>query len=231
MRLLYLAAVLVGLALPTSLSAQGGTAGTSSCGTDASIPFAKVAMPRLCALTKDTAVKRVTGATDAVSLIAAMPHDIMWRVDDTALADFLVAFSESLGFVSAEACATMLPTSTETPWAQRFMGLATSIDSTMALRWTAFLEAWVRAKVAGAPRGREATASQVSAYVRRYYAHLEPAEQAEYLRLGRHQVLAPSEQCNLVRGLLVRLGSLPPTEAGPLIRAMMSGRYSWFPEA
>src|SRR4051812_29457059 len=231
MRLRCLPAVLVGFVVPISLSAQGSTAGTSTCGTDSSIPFAKVAMPRLCALTKDSAVKRVTGATDAVSLIAAMPHDIMWRIDDKALADFFVAFSESLGFVSAQACATMLPTSTDTPWPQRFMGVATSIDSTMAVRWTAFLEAWVRAEVAGAPRRREATASQVSAYVRRYYAHLEPAERAAYQRLGRHDVLTPSDQCDLVRGLLVRVGSLSPTEAGPLIRAMMSGRYSWFPAA
>jgi hypothetical protein len=198
---------------------------------DSSIPFARVAMARLCELTKDSSVQRATGAKDAVALIAAMPPDIMWRIEDAALSDFFMAYAESLGSVDAASCAAMLPTTSGTPWSQRFMGVATSIDSAMAVRWTSFLEAWVRARVAGATPRREASAAEVSTYLHKYVAHLGGAEREQYRRLGRHEPLTASDQCTLVRGLLVRLGALPPSEGGPLIRALMSGRYPWFTAA
>jgi hypothetical protein len=223
--------LLLTITLYGPLRAQEASAGASACGTDSSIPFARVAMARLCELAKDSAVRRVTGATNAVELMAAMPPDIMWRIEDKALADFFVAYAESLGLVDASSCAAMLPTSNASPWSQRFMGVATSIDSAMAVRWTAFLEAWVRARVSEATPRREASAAEVSNYLHTYVAELSAPEREQHRRLGHHEPVSAAEQCRLVRGLLVRLGALPPSRGGPLIRALMSGRHSWFSAA
>ena len=136
-------------------AAQTPRSGDAPCGADSKIVFARIAMARFCVLARDSAVRRATGAQDELSLMRSIQPGVLWRIPDVDLTAFFAAFGESLRFVDAPTCAGMFPHSTDPPWTDAFMSIATAIDSAMAIRWTSFLEAWVWAKGRNTPRQRE----------------------------------------------------------------------------
>ena len=219
------------LSAATTARAQEHTAARSPCGTDSDMPFAQIAMGRLCELARDSLVHRVTGASDALQLMAALPRDVMWRVGDQDLASFVATFSESLGRVDATSCASMFPRSGQSTWADGIMSIAVHADSGLARRWTQFLEAWVWAGVKGAGLGPEASPAEVHRYLVGYRADLSSAARRQLTRLARGEPVPVARACRLTRGLLLHLGVQPPEKAGPLIRAMMHGKCVWQPAA
>jgi len=223
--------LLVLITAPASLNAQAPVSGTSSCGTDSDIAFARIAMRRLCDLLQDTTIQQATGAKDAVALIGLMPPDIMWRIEDRQLTTFFLTYARSLGSAEVETCAGALPRPGSHPWPERFMAIAMSVDTTDAAGWADFLEAWVYAYVGHAPLQPEASAQEVSAYLRRYLATLPPADRANYVRIGQGKAVAAPDACRLARMTFTWLGSLPPTRAGAVGRALMRGQRPWLPAA
>src|SRR3954468_15205153 len=173
---------LVGLVLLTApLPAAAQNAGTSPCGEDSEIVFARVLMARLCRVAKEPTVYAATKARDANSLMTTLPSDVMWRVDDKTLVSFLQTYERTLAGAAPETCANAVPEPGAKPWGERFMAIALTVDEATAEEWADFIEAWVRAKVASAPRGPEASAPQVQAFLRTYISSLSPAERVAYL--------------------------------------------------
>jgi hypothetical protein len=83
--------------------------GQSPCGEDSQIVFARVLMARLCRIAKEPAVSAATKAKDANQLMAALPPDVMWRVDDQTLITFLQTYERTLGGADAPTCAKAAP--------------------------------------------------------------------------------------------------------------------------
>jgi hypothetical protein len=77
-------------------------AGHSPCGEDSEIVFARVLMDRLCQVAKEPAVFAATGAKDANQLMATLPPDIMWRVEDGVLVEFIHTYSVTLERANAQ---------------------------------------------------------------------------------------------------------------------------------
>lgn len=210
---------------------QAQKTGQSPCGEDSEIVFARVLMGRLCQVAKEPAVFAATGAEDANQLMAALPPDIMWRVEDDVLVEFIHTYAVTLQRADAQTCANVAPEPGAAPWSQRFMAIALSVDEPTARSWADFVEAWVRARVANAPRQPEASPAQVQTLLTKYAAKLTPAERGAYLRFARQEEMEPGERCAVVRHMLEGLGSAEPAKAGPVFRALMSGRMSWLPAA
>jgi hypothetical protein len=206
-------------------------AGHSPCGEDSEIVFARVLMDRLCQVAKEPAVFAATGAKDANQLMATLPPDIMWRVEDGVLVEFIHTYSVTLERANAQTCANAAPEPGAAPWSQRFMAIALGVDEPTARSWADFVEAWVRARVANAPRQPEASPAQVRTFLAKYAAKLTPAERAAYLTFARQETMEPSERCAVVRHMLEGLGSAEPAKAGPVFRTLMTGRISWLPGA
>jgi hypothetical protein len=188
-------------------------------------------MGRLCRVAKEPAVFAATGAKDANQLMAALPADIIWRVQDEVLVEFIHTYAVTLQRADAQTCANAAPEPGAAPWSQRFMAIAVSVDEPTARSWADFVEAWVRARVANAPRQPEASSAQVQAFLAKYAAKLNPSERAAYLKFARREKMEPSQRCAVVRHLLNALGSAEPAKAGPVFRALMTGRMSWLPAA
>jgi hypothetical protein len=229
-RCLYPVTALTVLSLSLA-QAQTPRSGDAPCGDDSKIIFARIAMSRFCVLARDSAVRRATGARDALTLMRSVQADVIWRIPDTDLTAFFAAFGESLGFVDARTCAGMFPHSGGPPWTDTFMSVATAVDSAMAVRWTSFIEAWVWARVKNTPRQHEASAAEVYAYARRQLQSISPADRADMVRVGRGDSLPPDRACHAVRLSFARLAAGAPKDAGPVIRALMSGLVPWFAAA
>jgi len=220
---------LLATASPGRLEAQ--KAGESPCGEDSEIVFARVLMGRLCQVAKEPAVFAAIGAKDANELMAALPPDIMWRVEDEVLVEFIHTYAVTLRRADSQTCANAAPEPGAAPWSQRFMAIALSVDEPTARSWADLVEAWVRARVANAPRQPEASPEQVQQFLAKYAAKLTPAERVAYLKFARKQQMEPSQRCAVVRHMLEGLGSAEPAKAGPVFRTLMSGRLSWLPAA
>jgi hypothetical protein len=188
-------------------------------------------MARLCEVAKEPEVFTATGATDPNQLMATLPPDIMWRVDDEVLTEFIHTYAVTLQRADAQTCADAAPEPGAAPWSQRFMAIAVSVDEPTARSWADFIEAWVRARVANAPRQPEASPAQVQTFLARVAAKLTPAERAAYLKFARREKMEPSQRCAVVRHMLEGLGSAEPAKAAPVFRALMTGRVSWLPAA
>ncbi len=212
-------------------AAQTPRSGDAPCGADSKIVFARIAMARFCVLARDSAVRRATGAQDELTLMRSVQPDALWRIPDADLTAFFAAFGESLRFVGARTCAGMFPHSTDPPWTEAFMSIATAVDSAMAVRWTSFIEAWVWAKVRNTPRQREASTAEVYAYARRQLASVSSADRADMVRMAHGESLPIDRACRAVRLSFSRLGAGNPKDAGPVIRALMSGLVPWFAAA
>ena len=232
MRFLSVALATTVLGLST-VRAQDTSSGESSCAQDtggmspgefSKIVFARVSIRRLCVLSRDSVVRRATGAHDAFSLLGSVYQDVLWRTPDADLVAFFAAFGESLGFVDAPTCATMYGT----PWTQTFMSVATAIDSAMALRWTRFIEAWVWARVKDAPLLPEASRAEVVSYARHQLRAITPDERVDMIKMARREPLPPQRACHLVRLTFARISAGDPRQAGRVIRALMSGVAPWF---
>jgi hypothetical protein len=225
-------ALLLGLLAAISTGQlQAQRTGQSPCGEDSEIVFARVLMGRLCQVAKEPAVFAATGAKDANQLMATLPPDIMWRVEDDVLVEFIHTYAVTLQRADAETCANAAPERGAAPWSQRFMAIALSVDEPNARAWADFVEAWVRARVANEPRQPEASAAQVQTFLAKYAAKLTPAERAAYLKFARQEKMEPSQRCAVVRHILEGLGRADPAKAGPIFRALMTGRLSWLPAA
>jgi hypothetical protein len=211
--------------------AAAQTAAKSPCGEDADIVFARVLMTRLCKVAKEPAVYAATKARDANQLMATLPPDIMWRVDDETLIGFLQTYEQTLAGADPATCANAAPEPGARPWGERFMAIALTVDEPTAEKWADFIEAWVRAKVASAPRAREASAPQVAAFLRTYVASLSPAERLAYLQFARHEHMEPEVRCAVVKRMYHAFTVLPSQRAAPVFRTMMTGRISWLPAA
>jgi predicted metal-dependent hydrolase len=111
------------------------------------------------------------------------------------------------------------------------MAIAMSVDEPTAEQWADFVEAWVRAKMANAPRGHEASAQQVQAFFREYAATLSPTERAAFLQFARHEHMEPATRCAVVMRIYHAFATAAPHRAAPVFRAMMTGRIPWLPAA
>ena len=236
MRFLSAAVAITTLGLST-VRAQDTSSSEPSCEQDtgglprsefSKIVFARVSIRTLCALSRDSVVRRATGAHDAFSLLGSVYQDVLWRTSDEDLVAFFAAFGESLSFVDAATCATMYPHSGGAPWAQTFMSVATAIDSAMAVRWTRFIEAWVWARVKDAPLLPSASRAEVYSYAQRQLRTITPGERADMIKLARGETLPPQRACHVVRLSFARLAAGHPAQAGPVIRTLMSGLVPWF---
>lgn len=219
------------MALGAPLLAQDARPNDSPCGEGAEMAFARVAMSRLCFLARHPDVRRTIGAEDAVSLMAAIHPDALWRMPDAELAAFFATFGESLALIDPAACSTMYPRSTGRPWSETFMSVATAMDSAMAVRWVRALESWVWAKVRNAPRLPTAAPSEVYAYVRRQLRGITARERADIRRMARGEDLPADRACQVVRMTYARLAAGDPAQAGPVLRALIGGVVPWFAAA
>jgi len=224
-----LRALLLGTALlcPTLVIGQAPP-NARECGQTSTIPFAKVAMRRLCSLADKPEVRQATGAVDAMTLLGAAPPDVMWRIPDKDLLAFVSAFGESLAVVPDSLCADIYPHPGAAPWNQRFMVVAEAIDSGMAERWSDFLEAWVWAVVHKAPLRPEASPAEAVAHIRAQSASLSLRERQDMGRLLRGEPLPAQAACHVVRLTFQHYTMGPPDKAATTLRALMRGRAPWF---
>jgi hypothetical protein len=228
---LQMSALIGLLLLSAPFPAAAQNAGKLPCGEDSEIVFARVLMERLCRVAKEPTVYAATKARDANSLMATLPSDVMWRVGDQTLISFLQTYERTLAGADPVTCASAAPEPGARPWGERFMAIALTVDDSTAEEWADFIEAWVRAKVANAPRGREASAPQVQAFLRTYISSLSQDERVAYLHFARRERMEPEARCAVVKRMYHAFSVVPLERAAAVFRTMMTGQVSWLPAA
>jgi hypothetical protein len=148
--LLLCASVLAPGPLASAQEAKPGA--VPECGTDAPVLWIRVVMGRLCRLTENPEIKKATGATDALTLLGAVPNDVLWRLSDTELLTFYGVFARSLEPLSPGMCASLYPGKSDMAWGEKVQGVAAAADSSLSEEWADLLESWIWAAVRKAPR-------------------------------------------------------------------------------
>ena len=160
-----------------------------------SVPiFGRLLVARLDSLARDTAIHRRTGAKDGLALFRTIKPDALGRIDDAALLDLVALFNESLARADAATCADIHSKGI----AEGFVGLATRMDSTLAVGWTTFVERMLWASVLDRPMGALAPSDEVHATIAAAVLALPAADQE---RRGRHLSPVASRNVRSRRGL------------------------------
>jgi hypothetical protein len=213
---------------PRAASAQQGH-NERECGQTSTIPFARIGMRRLCVLADDPRVHQATGATDAIGLFRTVPPDGLFRLADADLISFTETFYLSLRSIPDSACAAMYPQPGSPSFAQRFMAVASSVDSVTAERWADFLVALVWAGVNKRPRGAQASPAEAATFFRSQMHSLPPDQLRILGALSRHEPLPFREACRVVRLVYAQLASDRRPQAAAALRTLMQGLVPWTP--
>jgi hypothetical protein len=184
-------------------------------------------MARLCKVADNPKVKAATGATDAMTLFATFPQDVMWRVPDTTLIDFGLTFAANLGQLPDSSCAAIYGKGQATPWAQQFMAVAEAADSAISVRWADFLEAWAWATVNKAPLQRVASAAEAVSHLRAQMVAVPVRDRDALKALALKQPVNDKDACHAIRAFFVATVAGPSDRAAPAFRAFMRGLVSW----
>ena len=224
------ALLVAGLLMTGSLDAQeSGAVSASSCGTDAPMVWGRVVLRRMCRLLEHPEVKKATGATDPVTLLDAVPDDIIWRISDRQLIDFYDLFVRSMAPLDADACATLYPGAKDINWSQSLMAVASVADSGLSERWGELIEAWVWIAVRESPLQPEASPEEVTRFLRSRLSEFTAEERADIAALDRGDNMAEDRACRVVRRMYQRLPVGPEGVVGPALRTLMRGELPWSP--
>jgi len=205
--------------------AKGGA--ISECGTDAPVVWIRVVMGRLCRLTENPEVKKATGATDALTLLAAVPDDVLWRLSDAELLTFYGVFARSLDPLSPAMCAALNPGATTMAWGEKVQGVAAAADSSLSEEWADLLETWIWAAVRKAPRQAEAADNEVRRVLQAQLGHLTIEERADIGALSRNDVLPENRACRAVKAIYRAMARGSAHVVSPVLRTLMHGKIPW----
>ena len=220
--------LLAGLLLTGSLGAQETPAANrASCGTDAPMVWGRVLLRRMCRLLEDPAVKKATGAEDPVSLLDAVPDDIIWRISDRQLIEFYDLFVKSMEPLDDDLCATLYPGANDINWSQSLMAVASVADSALSERWGNLIEAWVWIAVRDSPRQPEASPEAVNRFLNTQLREFTAEERADIAALDRGENMAEDRACRVVTRMYQRLPVGDESVVGPALRNLMHGELSW----
>jgi hypothetical protein len=187
----------------------------------------RVVMGRLCRLTENPEVKKATGATDALTLLGAVPNDILWRLSDDQLLSFYGVFARSLEPLSPSMCASLYPGASEMNWGETVQGVATAADSSLSEEWAGLLESWIWAAVRKAPRQPEASASDVRRALQAQLVDLTVEERADLGALSRNDVLPDDRACRAIKAIYRAMARGSAQVVSPVLRTLMHGKIPW----
>jgi hypothetical protein len=184
-------------------------------------------MGRLCQLADNPEVKAATGATDALTLFATFPQDIIWRVPDSSLVDFALTFAANLGQIPDSACVALYPRPGSPPWSQRFMVIAQGADSAVSVRWADFLESWVWATIRHSPRQPVASPAEALANIMAHSNALSADDRKTMIALGRRETVPDGVACHAIQSFFAMSVRGPTSRAAATFRALMQGMVPW----
>ena len=211
--------------LASSQEPKGGA--ISACGTDAPVVWIRVVMGRLCRLTENPEIKKGTAATDALSLLNAVPDDILWRLSDDELHTFYGVFARSLDPLPPSMCAALYPGASDMAWGEKVRGVASAADSLLSEEWADLLESWIWAAVRKAPLQAEASANEVHRVLRSQLAHLTTEERSDIGALSRNDVLPEDRACRANKAIYRAMARGSASVVSPVLRTLMHGKIPW----
>ena len=224
-------ALIASMLLTGSLTAQQTAAASgAACGTDAPMVWGRVLLRRMCRLLEDPAVKKATGADDPVSLLDAVPDDIIWRISDGQLIEFYDLFVKSMEPLDNDLCATLYPGARDINWSQSLMAVASVADSTLSERWGTLIEAWVWIAVRESPRQPEASPEEVTRFLKTRLSEFSAEERADIATLDRGENMPEDRACRVVKRMYQRLPVGDERIVGSALRTLMHGELPWSPQ-
>ena len=209
-------------------SAQETNGGAlSACGTDAPVVWIRVVMGRLCRLTENPEVRKATAATDALSLLNAVPDDVLWRLTDEELLAFYGVFARSLDPLPPSMCAALYPGASDMAWGEKVRGVAAAADSLLSEEWANLLESWIWAAVRKAPLQAEASPTEVYRVLRSQLAPLTTEVRADIGALSRNDVLPEDRACRANKAIYRAMARGSAQVVSPVLRTLMHGKIPW----
>lgn len=176
---------------------------------------------RIDSLAKEPAIAERVHGQHGLALMQAAGDSALYFVDDDALREMSLLFSESAARATPETCAQLYLGGADA-FPNAFAAVMQFADSALVDRWASFMVRVVRAGLLRPPLGRLASTTELTTVLRRMVLE-QPAGDRPRLRRGAAKTGDARDACFYTVTMYRQLGSLPASEGGPVLRAMMLG--------
>ena len=203
------------------MSSFCGASGAFAQTTSGLAIFARLMEQGMAALAKEPAIAQRAPGTRGIALLQAAGDSAIYFVDDSALRDLGMLFAESAAKAPPERCARLYTNGAD-GFADVFGDLLVSADSALVDRWSDFMVRVARAGILRPPIGRIATSAEITNTILALMQK-QPVADRERLRLGAAKTGAAADICFFTVTLYRQVSSLPASQGGPVVRALMRG--------